>query len=78
MICKKCGADNAPIKKCCASCGSFLVGMTINNVTGEYGYRGDDGLFYESEQEYINDYIKDEDEKVKITSYIDIDKLIKL
>lgn len=28
--------------------------------------------------EYINDYIKDEDEKVKITSYIDIDKLINL
>lgn len=52
MICKKCRADNAPIKKCCARCGSFLVGMTINNVTGEYGYRGDDGLFYDSEEEY--------------------------
>lgn len=52
MICEKCGKSNAPIKKCCANCWSFLSGMTINNVTGEYGYRGDDGLFYESEQEY--------------------------
>ena len=62
MICKKCGKSNAPIKKCCTSCGSFLVGMTINNVTGEYGYRGGDGLFYKSEEEY-ND--KKNEPKVK-------------
>lgn len=60
MICEKCGKSNAPIKKCCASCGSFLVGMTINNVTGKYGYRGGDGMFYNSKEEYEAEKYKDE------------------
>lgn len=52
MICKKCGKENAPAKKCCSSCGAYLEGYTINNVTGEFGYRGIDGLFYKSEEDY--------------------------
>lgn len=51
MKCKKCGTENAPIKKCCSHCGAILEGFTINNVTGEYGYRGSDGLFYKAETE---------------------------
>ena len=46
MRCKKCGTENAPLKKCCDTCGAFLAGYTINNVTGEYGYRDEDGKFY--------------------------------
>lgn len=45
MDCPKCGASNAPLKKCCSSCGAVLSGWTINNVTGEYGYRNPDGSF---------------------------------
>lgn len=45
MDCPKCGASNAPLKKCCYRCGSILSGYTINNVTGEYGYRNSDGSF---------------------------------
>ena len=45
MNCPKCGADNAPVKKCCYRCGTILSGFTINNVTGEYGYRNPDGSF---------------------------------
>ena len=54
MICKKCGKMNAPAKRCCSHCGSFLEGYTVNNVTGEYGYRGGDGGWYKNEQEYLN------------------------
>ncbi len=45
MDCPKCGASNAPLKKSCYRCGSILSGHTINNVTGEYGYRNPDGSF---------------------------------
>lgn len=45
MICKQCGKENGFAKKCCSSCGAFLEGWTINNVTGEYGYRDKDGGF---------------------------------
>lgn len=45
MICKKCYTNNAPLKKCCSNCGAFLEGATINNTTGEYGYRNADGSF---------------------------------
>lgn len=45
MRCNKCGYDNAPVKRCCSNCGSFLEGRTINNVTGEVGYRNADGSF---------------------------------
>lgn len=45
MECKKCGAGNAPAKKCCERCGSFLEGWIINNVTGKPGYRTADGGF---------------------------------
>ena len=39
-------------KRTCSSCGAFLEGYTLNNVTGEYGYRGADGGWYKSEEEY--------------------------
>lgn len=48
MDCPKCGASNAPLKKCCYRCGTILSGYTINNVTGEYGYRNSDGSFTSS------------------------------
>lgn len=53
MKCKNCGEGNPIIKKCCQYCGAVLEGYTINNVTGEYGYRGADGLFYKDEEEYL-------------------------
>lgn len=52
MKCKRCGAEMPDVKKTCSECGSFLEGYTLNNVTGEYGYRGADGNFYKSEEEY--------------------------
>ena len=52
MRCKKCGAENPDAKRTCSECGAFLEGYTLNNVTGEYGYRGADGLFYMSEEDY--------------------------
>lgn len=52
MKCKKCGEENAMLKRCCSRCGAILEGYTLNNVTGEYGYRGGDGNFYKSEEEY--------------------------
>ena len=45
MRCKKCDHSNAPLKKCCENCGSILEGYTINNVTGEVGYRTRTGSF---------------------------------
>lgn len=45
MDCPKCGASNAPLKKSCYRCGAILSGYTVNNVTGEYGYRNPDGSF---------------------------------
>lgn len=52
MKCKRCGAKMPDAKKTCSKCGAFLEGYTLNNVTGEYGYRGADGNFYKSEEEY--------------------------
>lgn len=52
MVCKVCGAENPDVKRCCSECGSFLEGYTVNNVTGEYGYRGADGNFYKSQELY--------------------------
>jgi hypothetical protein len=52
MKCKKCGEENGDAKRTCSRCGAFLEGYTLNNVTGEYGYRGADGNFYKSEEEY--------------------------
>jgi hypothetical protein len=51
MKCKKCGTDNAPLKKCCESCGKILDGSCINNVTGRAGYRNADGSFAPNEDE---------------------------
>lgn len=45
MECIKCGASNALLKKSCYRCGAILSGYTINNVTGEYGFRNPDGTF---------------------------------
>lgn len=53
MKCKRCGADNPEAKRCCTECGAFLEGYTLNNVTVEYGYRGADGQFYKSEEDYL-------------------------
>jgi len=52
MRCKRCGAENPEAKRTCTECGAFLEGYTLNNVTGEYGYRGADGGFYKSEEDY--------------------------
>jgi hypothetical protein len=52
MICKRCGAENPDVKTTCMVCGAFLEGWTLNNVTGEYGYRGADGVFYRTEEDY--------------------------
>ena len=52
MICKKCGHINALTKKTCNYCGAILEGYTLNNVTGEYGYRGGDGYFYKTKDDY--------------------------
>lgn len=52
MKCKRCGEENGDAKRTCSRCGAFLEGYTLNNVTGEYGYRGADGYFYKSEEEY--------------------------
>lgn len=52
MKCKKCGEENGDAKRTCSRCGAFLEGYTLNNVTGEYGYRGADGGWYKSEEEY--------------------------
>ena len=53
MECKRCGADNPPAKRTCMECGAILEGYTFNNVTGEFGYRGGDGEWYKSEEEYL-------------------------
>jgi hypothetical protein len=45
MECKNCGYENAPLKKTCENCHKVLVGNCQNNVTGEYGYRTEDGEF---------------------------------
>jgi hypothetical protein len=50
--CKQCGEENGDAKRTCSRCGAFLEGYTLNNVTGEYGYRGADGGWYKSEEEY--------------------------
>ena len=52
MKCKQCGEENGDAKRTCSRCGAFLEGYTLNNVTGEYGYRGADGGWYKSEEEY--------------------------
>ena len=52
MKCKRCGAEMPDAKSTCSECGAFLEGYTLNNVTGEYGYRGADGNFYKSEEDY--------------------------
>lgn len=54
MKCKKCGQENGDLKKTCTSCGAFLEGYAINNVTGKLGYRGSDGYFYESEAQFYD------------------------
>ena len=51
MKCKQCGEENVDAKRTCSRCGAFLEGYTLNNVTGEYGYRGADGYFYKSEED---------------------------
>ena len=51
MKCKRCGAEMPDAKRTCSECGAFLEGYTLNNITGEYGYRGADGNFYKSEEE---------------------------
>lgn len=53
MICKRCGEENPDAKRVCTKCGAFLEGYTFNNVTGDYGYRGADGKWYKTEEDYI-------------------------
>lgn len=46
MRCNHCGREVPDVKKTCPYCGSFMVGCTANNVTGEYGYRDENGMFH--------------------------------
>lgn len=70
MICKRCGAENPDAKRVCTECGAFLEGYTFNNVTGDYGYRGADGGWYKTEEDYIENkkkqliMAKSEDERL--------------
>lgn len=52
LKCRRCGTEQDSSIKCCRNCGVFMEGPAINNVTGEAGYRGADGVFYKSFQEY--------------------------
>lgn len=45
QICTKYREHNEPAKRTCVRCGVFLEGWTVNNMTGEYGYRNGDGMF---------------------------------
>ena len=45
MICNHCVREVPDAKKTCPHCGEYLWGWTFNNVTGEYGYRNEDGSF---------------------------------
>lgn len=45
MICNNCGREVADVKKTCPYCGEYLTGWTVNNVTGELGYKNEDGSF---------------------------------
>lgn len=51
MTCKQCGTDNGDLKKTCSNCGAFLEGRIINNVTGKWGYRTNEGDFVPDKQE---------------------------
>ena len=51
MTCKHCGASNSDLKKTCSNCGAILEGRTINNVTGKWGYRTNEGDFIPDKQE---------------------------
>lgn len=73
MKCKHCGANNGECRKTCCVCGEILEGYTINNVTGEYGYRGGDGLFYKSYESYSD---KCKTENTPKTNLATCDKLI--
>lgn len=59
MKCRNCKTENPCLKKCCMECGLLLSGETTNNVTGEWEYRGEDGLFYKSESEYRKKVMSD-------------------
>lgn len=52
MTCVNCGHKNPILKKTCEECYEILVGYTINNVSGEWGYRAPNGYFYETKEEY--------------------------
>ena len=45
MKCKHCGTENGDAKKTCTECGNVLEGYTLNNVTGDFGYRDREGNF---------------------------------
>lgn len=52
MICRNCGTDNGEVRKTCCCCGEYLEGYVINNVTGKFGYRDSEGMFYEKREDY--------------------------
>ncbi len=66
MICKSCGRTNAEVNKCCHFCGAILEGETINNVTGEFGYRNADGSFTTFRDAHA---LIDDDDKETLESY---------
>ena len=52
LKCKRCGNEQDDSVKCCHVCGAFMEGPATHNITGRRGYRGADGMFYESEERY--------------------------
>ena len=46
MKCSYCGTEVPSAKKTCPNCGKVMSGFVVNNVTGEYGYRDENGMFH--------------------------------
>lgn len=51
MTCNHCGREVPDIKKTCPFYGSFMAGYTVNNVTGERGFKDGDGTFHPCKEE---------------------------
>lgn len=70
MKCKTCTQENGECRKTCCYCGKILEGYCINNVSGNHGYRGANGMFYESEQHYLNQIKMSETKRIAVAGDI--------
>lgn len=66
MKCKYCGREVPDIKKTCPFCHSFIEGYTLNNVTGEFGYRDKDGAFHSCKDVPYNKEMKVKIDLIKL------------